>query len=87
MDWRATQAGMGASNIPVYLFFGGILMNVAGVLEVAVPALAHKLVANVWTVDLGQHLHLCRLQHFRLLLALLWRCAPAILWRVLTLLA
>lgn len=35
MDWRGTGAGLGASDISVFLFFGGVLMNVAGLLEVS----------------------------------------------------
>lgn len=36
MGWGAgTAAGKGASDIPAYLFFGGILMNVAAVMEVS----------------------------------------------------
>ncbi|CAK4034247.1 related to GPR1 and Fun34p [Lecanosticta acicola] len=33
MNWRGTRPGNGAADIPVYLFFGGILLNVAGVME------------------------------------------------------
>lgn len=34
MNWRGTATGLGAADISVYLFFGGVLMNVAGFLEV-----------------------------------------------------
>ncbi|KAF2217511.1 hypothetical protein CERZMDRAFT_31663 [Cercospora zeae-maydis SCOH1-5] len=33
MDWRGTLTGLGASDIAVYIFFGGVLMLIAGFFE------------------------------------------------------
>ncbi|KAK4496990.1 hypothetical protein PRZ48_011439 [Zasmidium cellare] len=33
MNWRGTGAGLGASDISVFLFFGGVLMLVSGAME------------------------------------------------------
>ena len=49
MGWRDAASGNGAASIGAYYFFGGVLMNVAAVLEVRcrVFGILHRLLTNV----------------------------------------